>query len=75
MNIDTTQSKPFDHPQNITVGLARVIYGPLNTGWQSRDVWHLVGCRVTSDKTVAMNEAILMDKLMRTAERVKQWAM
>ena len=54
----------FDHPKNITVGLARVIYGPYRMGFIGTNVWHLPGGAITTDEQEAHGYAVRMNALM-----------
>ena len=54
----------FDHPKNITVGLARVIYGPYRKGFIGTNVWHLPGMAITTDEQEAHGYAVRMNALM-----------
>ena len=40
------QSERFSDRHNITVGKARVIYGPRNVGWSTMNVYHLPGQQI-----------------------------
>lgn len=51
----------FEHPQNITVGLARVIF---DTGWSGVPSWKLPGGHQTTDRHVAHAYAVIMNRLM-----------
>lgn len=62
MTTDTQPSPPFTHEKNITVGQARVIYGPYGFGGQQ--VWHLPGGAVTVDQYEAHAYAVRMDALL-----------
>lgn len=55
----------FDHPKNITVGLARVIYGPYRMGFIGTNVWHLPGGAITTDEQEAHGYAVRMNELMQ----------
>ena len=61
-------SKPFEHPQNITVGLARVIYGPMHCAWRNSNGWHLPGCKFTESREDAYACAVEMNRLMGGVE-------
>jgi len=64
MNIDTTQSKPFDHAQNIVVGLARVIYGTYGYSWEQKAGWFIPGGRFTQDREDAHACAVEINRLL-----------
>jgi hypothetical protein len=66
---DLTQSTTFDHPKNIQVGLARVIYAPY--GFGAGEVWHLPGGAVTVDRDEAVAFAVRMDRIMGGAAQSK----
>jgi len=63
---DTQISPPFSHERNITVGKARVIYGPYWTGAISSNVWHMPGGAITSDEYEARACAVRMNALMES---------
>jgi len=65
---DLTQSTAFDHPKNIRVGQARVIYAPYGL---SGSVWHLPGGAVTVDREEAVAFAVCMDRIMGGAAQSK----
>lgn len=58
------QSERFSDRHNITVGKARVIYGPRNVGWSTMNVYHLPGQQITTSRDHAHAVAVRMDKLM-----------
>lgn len=58
----------FDHHENITYGLARVIYGQRNHGWAVSNGWFLPGCQFTVDRDIAFAYAKLMNRLMGGVE-------
>jgi len=54
----------FEHPENIEIGLARVIYGPRNVGWSTTNGWHMPGGRFTTNRDEAVAVATEMNRLM-----------
>jgi hypothetical protein len=70
MHQDQQPSKPFDHPQNITVGLFRLIYAPADFGWAQTHVWHAPGGRITTDRAEAYACAVAGNRLMGGVEVV-----
>lgn len=64
---DTDKAPPFDHPRNITVGKARVIYAmPVTEDFAIKhpEGWVLPGGRRTQDYLEAYSMAVRMDKEM-----------
>lgn len=61
---DQQPSPPFNHEKNITVGSARVIYGPYQMGADSMNVYHLPGGAITHDQFEAHACAVRMNQLM-----------
>ena len=55
------KAEPFNAPENITVGLARVIFAPVVAGMSA---YHLPGCKVTFDRYEAHAYAVRMNELM-----------
>lgn len=64
MTTDTQTSQPFTHEKNITVGKARVIYGPYRMGSIGSNVWHLPGGAITTDEYEARAYAVRMNEIM-----------
>ena len=64
MHQDQQPAKPFDHPQNITVGLARVIFGTNGYSWAQVSGWFLPGYRFTTSRDEAVAVATEMNRLM-----------
>ena len=60
---------PFTHPENITIGLGRVIYGPVVTDMSA---WHIPGCRVTFDRDEAVWYAARINELLRGVQTVRE---
>lgn len=58
------KSEPFNNPHNITIGNARVIYGPRNVGWSTMGVFHLPGGGMTTDRKEAIRVAKVINELM-----------
>ena len=58
------KSLPFTHPENITVGEARVIYGPVDYGWATGHGWHLPGGVTTKNREQAYACAVAMNRAM-----------
>ncbi len=54
----------FEHPENITVGLARVIYAPFNRGWSETSGFHLPGGKFTTSRDIAHTVAVRMNAAM-----------
>ncbi len=69
-----TKAPPFTSPQNITVGLARVILGPYSFGLESVYVFHLPGGRHTLDRDAAHACAVRMNTLMGGVQTVREVA-
>lgn len=61
---DQQKALIFDHEKNITVGKARVIYGPYRMGFVATNVWHLPGGAITTDEQEAHGYAVRMNALM-----------
>jgi len=61
------KAEPFNYPENITVGQARVIWAPYREGGIC--VWHLPGGSFTRDRTEAHGWSVRMDRLMRWLQR------
>lgn len=61
---DQQKALIFDHEKNITVGKARVIYGPYRIGFVATNVWHLPGGAITTDEQEAHAYAVRMNALM-----------
>jgi len=61
------QPERFDNPNNITIGNARVIYGPRNVGWSTMNCWHTPGCGITTDRAEAIRVCKAMAELMEGA--------
>lgn len=61
------QPERFDNPNNITIGNARVIYGPRNVGLSTMCVYHLPGCGMTTSREVAIRVCKAMNELMEGA--------
>lgn len=64
--VDTEKSPPFDHPRNITVGKARVIYALAVMGFSKPihpEGWVLPGGRRTTDFAEAHAAAARMEGL------------
>lgn len=58
------QSERFSDPHNITIGKARVIYGPRNVGWSTMSCYHLPGGGITTSRDHAHAVAVRMEKMM-----------
>ncbi len=64
---DFDKAPRFDHPENITVGKARVIYALAVIGFSKviyPEGWVLPGGRRTQDKIEAYRAAEAMDQMM-----------
>ena len=60
----------FEHPENITVGLARVIYE--GDSWYGLTGWRIPGGRMTQDREDAYACAVAMNRLLGGVE-VTAW--
>lgn len=58
------KSEPFNNPHNITIGNARVIYGPRNVGWSTMGCFHLPGQRITTDRAEAIRVCKVMAEML-----------
>ena len=61
-------SPGFNHPENITVGVARVIYGTNGYSWAQENGWFLPGGRFTKNRDDAVAAARSMNRLMGGVE-------
>ena len=65
-------SKPFDHPENICVGLAKVIYGTNGYSWAQVSGWFLPEKRFTTSREEAHACATEMNRLMGGVQVVRE---